>query len=93
MLFRSVIARVRTAEQRAEQSASQAPDGQSSRTALVLADRSMVIRQNVAHAYPRTRTARVTYTGSGYSDGYEQGKRADIGATRVGRSRTRALAR
>ncbi|HEY2079761.1 MAG TPA: hypothetical protein VGH53_25825, partial [Streptosporangiaceae bacterium] len=82
-----------TAEQRAEQSASQAPGGQSSRTALVLADRSMVIRKNVAQAYPRTRTARVTYTGSGYGDGYEQGKRADIGTGRVGRKRARALAR
>jgi len=89
----AVIARVRTAEQRAEQSASQAPDGQSSRTALVLADRSMVIRQNVAQAYPHTRTARITYTGSGYGDGYEQGKRADIGTGRLGRKRARALAR
>jgi hypothetical protein len=89
----AVIARVRTAEQRAEQSASQAPAGQSSRTALVLADRSMVIRHNVAQAYPRTRTARVTYTGSGYGDGYEKGKRADIGTARVGRKRARELAR
>jgi hypothetical protein len=89
----AVIARVRSAEQRAERSASQTPDGQSSRAALVLADRSMVIRQNVARAYPVTRTARVTYTGSGYGDGYEQGKRADIGAGRVGRKRTRALTR
>ncbi|HUB43091.1 MAG TPA: DUF2786 domain-containing protein [Streptosporangiaceae bacterium] len=89
----AVIARVRTAEHRAEQSASQAPAGQTSRTALVLADRSMVIRQNVAQAYPRTRTARVTYTGSGYGDGYEQGKRADIGSGKLGRKRARALAR
>ena len=89
----AVIARVRAAEQRAEQSASRATDGQSSRTALVLADRSMVIRQNVAQAYPRTRSARVTYTGSGYGDGYEQGKRADIGTGKLGRKRARALAR
>jgi hypothetical protein len=89
----AVIARVRTAEQRAEQSASPAPAGQSSRTALVLADRSMVIRHNIAQAYPRTRTARVTYTGSGYGDGYEKGKRADIGTARLGRKRARALAR
>ena len=89
----AVIARVRSAEQRAERSATQAPDDQSSRTALVLADRSMVIRQNVAQAYPRTRSARVTYTGTGYGDGYEQGKRADIGTGKLGRKRTRALAR
>ena len=89
----AVIAKVRSAEQRAERAASQATDRQSSRAALVLADRSVVIRQNVARAYPHTRSARVTYTGSGYGDGYEQGKRADLGAGRVGRKRARALAR
>ncbi len=89
----AVIARVRSAEQRAERTAAQTADGQSSRAALVLADRSMVIRLNVAQAYPRTRAARVTYTGSGYSDGYEQGKRADIGTGRVGGKHPRALAR
>jgi hypothetical protein len=88
----AVIAKVRAAEQRAEQAASAEPDGDSSRgAALVLADRSLVIRQNVAHAYPRTRKARVTYTGTGYGAGYAQGKRADIGGGRVGRGRTRAL--
>ena len=87
----AVIARVRAAEQRAEQAASAEPDGDSSRAALVLADRSLVIRQNVAHAYPQTRKARVTYTGTGYGAGYAQGKRADIGTGRVGRGRTRAL--
>jgi hypothetical protein len=87
----AVIAKVRTAEQRAEQAASAVPGGDSSRAALVLADRSLVIRQNVAHAYPHTRKAKVTYTGSGYGAGYAQGKRADIGTGRVGRGRSRAL--
>ncbi len=88
----AVIAKVRDAEQRAEQAATLAePDGTSSRAALVLADRSVVIRQSVAHAYPVTRTARVTYTGSGYGAGYAQGKRADIGAGRLGHKRARAL--
>jgi hypothetical protein len=87
----AVIARVRAAEQRAEQAASAAPDGESPRAALVLADRSLVIRQNVAHAYPRTTKARVTYTGTGYGAGYDQGKRADIGTGRIGRGRARAL--
>ena len=89
----AVIAKVRAAEERAERAATVAePAGAgSSRTALVLADRSMVIRQTVAQAYPLTRTARVTYTGSGYGDGYAQGKRADIGAGRVGHKRARAL--
>ena len=50
-----------------------------------------MIRQSVAHAYPVTRTARVTYTGSGYGAGYAQGKRADIGTGRLGHKRARAL--
>jgi hypothetical protein len=87
----AVIARVRAAEQRAEHAAAAAPGGDSGRAALVLADRSMVIRQNVAHAYPHTRKAKITYTGTGYGAGYDQGKRADIGTGRVGRGRTRAL--
>jgi hypothetical protein len=88
----AVIAKVRAAEQRAEQTAAvaESADGPS-RAALVLADRSMVIRQKVARAYPVTRTARVTYTGNGYGAGYAQGKRADIGTGRVGRRRTPAL--
>jgi hypothetical protein len=89
----AVTAKVRAAEQRAERAASQPTNGESSRAALVLADRSVVIRQNVARAYPHTRSARVTYSGSGYGDGYEQGKRADIGTGKVGRPRVRALAR
>jgi Protein of unknown function (DUF2786) len=87
----AVIARVRAAEQRAEQAAAVAPEGDSGRAALVLADRSLVIRQNVAHAYPHTRKAKITYTGTGYGAGYDQGKRADIGTGRVSRGRTRAL--
>jgi hypothetical protein len=51
----------------------------------------MVIRQHVARAYPMTRTARVTYTGSGYGAGYAQGRRADLGAGRVGQRRRRSL--
>jgi hypothetical protein len=84
----AVIARVRAAEQSA--AAAPAQDG-SSGAALVLADRALVIGQHVARAYPVTRTARVTYSGSGYGDGYAEGKRADIGAGRVGRRRARAL--
>ena len=88
----AVVARVRAAEQRAEQTATVADaGGGASRAALVLADRSLVIRRSVARAYPVTRTARVTYTGSGYGAGYAQGKRADIGTGRVGPRRTPAL--
>jgi hypothetical protein len=87
-----VIARVRAAEQGAEQSAAARPAGDgSSSAAVVLADRSLVIRRHVARAYPVTRSARLTYSGSGYGDGYAQGKRADIGASRVRARRDRAL--
>jgi hypothetical protein len=88
----AVIAKVRAAEQRAEQAADVADDsGAHAPAALVLADRSMVIRETVARAYPVTRSARVTYTGSGYGAGYAQGNRADIGTGRVGPKRTPAL--
>jgi cytosine/adenosine deaminase-related metal-dependent hydrolase len=88
----AVIARVRAAEQSAEQSATARPAGDGSASAaLVLADRSLVIRRHVARAYPVTRSARLTYSGSGYGDGYAQGKRADIGAGRIRGRRARAL--
>ncbi len=86
----AVIARVRAAEQHAAQSAAD-PGREPGHAALVLADRAMVIRQQVAHAYPRTRTARVTYSGSGYGAGYAQGRRADIGSGRVADRPTREL--
>ncbi len=89
----AVTAKVRAAEQGAERAAAEAPGGGSSKAALVLADRSLVIRQNVAHAYPVTRAAKVTYTGNGYGAGYAQGKRADIGSGRVGQGRPRSLTR
>jgi hypothetical protein len=87
----AVIARVRAAEQGAERDASAMTGGDGSRTAVVLADRSLVVRQNVAAVYPVTRAARVTYTGSGYGAGYAQGKRADIGTGRLGGKQQRSL--
>jgi Protein of unknown function (DUF2786) len=79
----AVVARVHAAEDRAAAAAGgqQAAGGKSA--ALVLADRSLVIRQQCAQAYPRTRTLRVTYTGTGYRDGYTEGQRADVGSPRV----------
>lgn len=84
----------------AEDAAAVAADGESGgagaagpSTALVLADRALTVRRQTEEAYPRTRKARVTYTGSGYRDGYAEGQKADIGSTKI-RSRTaRALAR
>jgi Protein of unknown function (DUF2786) len=88
----AVVARVRAAEHGAARQATAAGGEVGSRTALVLADRSLVIRRKVEQAYPVTRAARVTYTGSGYRDGYAQGQRADIGGSRLSPGRGRALA-
>ena len=88
----AVVARVRAAEEAAAASAGAAgaegaAHGQSA--ALVLADRSLVVRRQVATAYPRLRKARVTYSGGGYGDGYREGQKADIGG---GKLRSRAAA-
>ena len=89
----AVIARVRAAEQRAAQRAADAPAGSGPSAALVLADRTEIIEQTLRQAYPVTRTSRVTYSGSGYGTGYEQGQRADIGTSRLGKPSGRALTR
>ena len=82
----AVVARVRAAEDRAAASAPSEPvTGKS--TALVLADRALVVRRECEQAYPVTRKMRVTYTGTGYRDGYTEGQRADVDATRLPGSR------
>jgi hypothetical protein len=88
----AVISRVREAEHGAVTAATRQGTSEGERTALVLADRSLVIRRQVEHAYPVTRRAKVTYSGSGYRDGYTQGQRADIGTTRLSPIRGRSLA-
>ena len=86
----AVITRVRSAEDRAAANAEgETHSGPS--TALVLADRAVVIRRQLEQEYPVTRRTRITYSGRGYSDGYAQGQRADIGNRRVGS--TKALSR
>jgi hypothetical protein len=87
----AVVSRVRAAEQEAAARAATTRAGFGDRTALVLADRSQVIRRNAEQAYPVTRTSRVSYSGSGYGAGYRQGQRADIGTTRLRRAGRRAL--
>jgi hypothetical protein len=89
----AVIARVTEAEHGAVRVATARGTRDGERAALVLADRSLIIRQQVQEAYPTTRTARVTYTGTGYRDGYKVGQRADIGGTRLSGSRGRSLTR
>jgi hypothetical protein len=87
----AVVTRVRAAEQDATSRAT-APEARSgSQTALVLADRALVIRRNIDRTYPVTRKSQVTYSGSGYGAGYTQGQRADIGTTRLRRGSARAL--
>jgi hypothetical protein len=83
----AVITRVDQAERRArgvaeeEDKASGGPS-----TALMLADRSLVIRSQLQAQYPVTRRTRITYSGRGYSDGHAQGQRANIGQTGLGTS-------
>ena len=89
----AVIARVREAEHGAVLAATQRGTSAGERAALVLADRSLIIRRQVEDAYPVTRKARVTYSGSGYRDGYAQGQRADIGTSRLSGTRGRSLTR
>jgi hypothetical protein len=86
----AVITRVKSAEDRAVAAAEgEAQAGPS--TALVLADRAVVIRQQLEQAYPVTRRTRITYSGRGYSAGYAQGQQADIGNARL--KSARALTR
>jgi Protein of unknown function (DUF2786) len=90
----AVVARVRAAEEAAVASADDdaaAADGATS-AALVLADRSLTVRLQVSAAYPRLKKKRVTYSGSGYGDGYREGQKADIGGGKL-RSRPAAALR
>jgi hypothetical protein len=86
----AVITRVRSAEERAAASTEGETHAGPS-TALVLADRAVVIRRQLEQAYPVTRQTRITYSGRGYTDGYAQGQRADIGSARL--KSARALSR
>jgi hypothetical protein len=87
----AVVARVRAAEEAATRQATAPAARSGSQTALVLADRALVIRHNIKQAYPVTRKSHVTYSGNGYGAGYTQGQRADIGTARLRRSSARAL--
>jgi hypothetical protein len=89
----AVVTRVRAAEERAASTAEDRRDGTGPSTALVLADRSLVVRRHCEEAYPVTRKMRITYTGSGYRTGYAEGERADIGGARLRPGSARALTR
>jgi len=92
----AVVARVRAAEEAAVASATSAPDGAGGggpSAELVLADRALTVRRQAEQAYPRTRRTRVTYTGSGYADGYREGQKADIGGAKLRSRPAGALSR
>jgi hypothetical protein len=86
-----VVSRVRAAEHHAACAATSPAAASGSRTALVLADRQLVIRRNIEQAYPLTRKTRLTYSGNGYGAGYAEGQKADIGSTRLRARAGRAL--
>jgi hypothetical protein len=92
----AVVARVRAAEEAAVASAS-ADDGAAANgrpsAELVLADRALTVRRQAEQAYPRTRRTRVTYSGSGYADGYREGQKADIGGAKLRSRPAGALSR
>ncbi|WP_219464606.1 DUF2786 domain-containing protein [Nonomuraea rhizosphaerae] len=52
-------------------------------TALVLADRQAEVERAVAACYPRVRTTVPRTSGTGYRDGVEAGRRADLARTGV----------
>ncbi|MGE3286750.1 MAG: DUF2786 domain-containing protein [Pseudonocardia sp.] len=82
--------RLREAETRAE---TQARHGSGTAgVSLVLADRSRRVEKAYAEAFPRLgRARRVTYSGSGFAEGAEAGRRADLGGAAVAAGRRRAL--
>jgi len=83
----AAIARVRAAEHAAAAQAAGPEAADGSRAALVLADRTQVIRHEAERAYPLTRPAKITYSGTGYRDGYAEGGKASIGGTGLTPSR------
>ena len=93
----AVVARVRAAEEQAVRAADGPDDAEAggirNGASVVLADRSLTVRRQVSAAYPRLKKKRVTYSGSGYGDGYRQGEKADIGGGKLGPRQAPALTR
>jgi Protein of unknown function (DUF2786) len=87
----AVVSRVQAAEEQAVSKVADSAPGGSGAAALVLADREQIVRRNIEQAYPVTRRSRVTYTGSGYGDGFAKGSQADLGGQRLRGASSRAL--
>lgn len=87
----AVTARLSAAEARATEDGSTASPGGRS-VALVLADRGAHVERRVADVYPRLRFAGPRrLAGSGRSQGYAAGQRADLGGTKITRTSRRAV--
>lgn len=83
--FRMAIdRRLESAERRAETDATDRFTNSGTTTALVLADRSALVRQAMQATYPHLRTARPrSLSGGGSAQGWAEGQRADLGGTRL----------
>jgi Protein of unknown function (DUF2786) len=87
----AVIGRVRAAENKAAADPVTPAESSGHSVALVLADRKQIIKRAAEQAYPNTRKSRVSYSGSGYRDGYAKGQQADLGGPRLTPGARRAL--
>jgi hypothetical protein len=87
----AVIKRVKDAEKRVTDEAAVEDQPGSKSTALVLVDRSLVIRQKLRAEYPHTRMTQATYSGGGFAQGHAAGMQANLGGTAVGRRTAGAI--
>jgi len=87
--YRTAIGdRLRKAETRAETEAASRFQATGTTSSLVLADRSAQVDTALREEYPHLRTARPrTLSGSGATDGWAAGQRADLGGSRISGSR------
>jgi hypothetical protein len=87
--YRTAIGdRLRKAEARAETEAASRFQATGTTSSLVLADRSAQVDTALREEYPHLRTARPrTLSGSGATDGWAAGQRADLGGSRLSGSR------
>ena len=87
--FTAAVSRRLAAAEREAQSAAEARTATGgASTALVLADREVEVRDAAGAAYPHARTARSRQlSGGGAGEGFAAGQRADLGGTRLARTR------
>ena len=86
----AITDRLRRTEQRAQEQATPNSGGPS--VALVLASRAGQVGAALNRSYPKLKTTPTRRLhGSGTSDGYVAGQRADLGGTRIGNRSSRAV--